>query len=137
MAGRLADWLARHPDLTAAELADVAFTLQTGRKAFEHRLAVLARGGAEACQALRTAAATGSPLETGGGDGPAPATTAAARRWLAGEDVDWRDLHAGETRRRVPLPTYPFERRRFWVDLAGLPGSLDDAGQSLAAALDF
>jgi acyl transferase domain-containing protein/acyl carrier protein len=38
------------------------------------------------------------------------------RLWLAGVDVDWAALHAPERRRRVPLPTYPFERQRFWVD---------------------
>jgi phthiocerol/phenolphthiocerol synthesis type-I polyketide synthase E len=36
--------------------------------------------------------------------------------WLAGVSVDWDVLHAGERRHRVPLPTYPFERRRYWVD---------------------
>jgi acyl transferase domain-containing protein len=38
--------------------------------------------------------------------------------WLAGVDVDWQRLHAGEKRRRVPLPTYPFERQRYWIDSA-------------------
>jgi acyl transferase domain-containing protein/acyl carrier protein len=38
------------------------------------------------------------------------------RLWLAGQAVDWRAFWAGERRRRVPLPTYPFERRRHWVD---------------------
>jgi acyl transferase domain-containing protein len=37
------------------------------------------------------------------------------RLWVAGVGVDWRGFHAGEERRRVPLPTYPFERERFWV----------------------
>ena len=36
--------------------------------------------------------------------------------WLAGVDVDWPALHAPERRRRAPLPTYPFERERFWVE---------------------
>jgi amino acid adenylation domain-containing protein len=36
--------------------------------------------------------------------------------WLAGAAVDWRAFHAGERRRRVPLPTYPFERRRYWLE---------------------
>ncbi len=36
--------------------------------------------------------------------------------WLAGVPVDWTRLHQGETRRRIPLPTYPFERRRYWLD---------------------
>jgi phthiocerol/phenolphthiocerol synthesis type-I polyketide synthase E len=34
--------------------------------------------------------------------------------WLAGVEVDWTGL--GGAGRRVPLPTYPFERRRYWVD---------------------
>jgi acyl transferase domain-containing protein len=37
------------------------------------------------------------------------------RLWIAGADVDWRALHAGTRRLRVPLPSYPFERRRYWI----------------------
>ncbi|HEV8638526.1 MAG TPA: beta-ketoacyl synthase N-terminal-like domain-containing protein [Chloroflexota bacterium] len=36
--------------------------------------------------------------------------------WLAGVDVDWVGRHADEPRRRVPLPTYPFERQRYWIE---------------------
>jgi phthiocerol/phenolphthiocerol synthesis type-I polyketide synthase E len=36
--------------------------------------------------------------------------------WLAGVRFDARAFWAGERRRRVPLPTYPFERRRYWID---------------------
>jgi len=35
--------------------------------------------------------------------------------WLAGAEVDWRGFHRGERRLRVPLPGYPFERRRYHV----------------------
>ncbi len=35
--------------------------------------------------------------------------------WSCGLDVDLRPLQADEAR-RVPLPTYPFEPRRYWVD---------------------
>ncbi len=38
------------------------------------------------------------------------------RLWLANVKVDWTRLSAGERRRRVPLPTYPFQRQRYWVD---------------------
>ncbi|HXK09666.1 MAG TPA: amino acid adenylation domain-containing protein [Vicinamibacteria bacterium] len=38
------------------------------------------------------------------------------RLWLAGVEVDWAAHWRGERRRRVPLPTYPFERRRYWLD---------------------
>ncbi len=35
--------------------------------------------------------------------------------WLAGIEPDWAGVHRHERRRRVPLPTYPFERQRYWV----------------------
>ncbi len=41
---------------------------------------------------------------------------AVARFWLAGGEIDWTGFWAGERRRRLALPTYPFERRRYWVD---------------------
>jgi len=36
--------------------------------------------------------------------------------WLAGVAVDWAGFYLDERRFRVPLPTYPFERQRFWID---------------------
>jgi acyl transferase domain-containing protein len=54
----------------------------------------------------------------------------AGRLWLAGAPIDWPGLHGGERRRRVPLPTYPFERQRYWVALSG-PGRA--AGRMAAA----
>jgi len=44
---------------------------------------------------------------------------AAGRLWAAGAPVDWEAVHAHERLRRVALPTYPFERERYWVE----PGS--------------
>ncbi|MFN2416207.1 MAG: type I polyketide synthase [Pyrinomonadaceae bacterium] len=41
---------------------------------------------------------------------------AAGRLWLAGASSDWAAFYAGERRRRLHLPTYPFERQRYWVD---------------------
>jgi acyl transferase domain-containing protein len=43
---------------------------------------------------------------------------AAGRLWEAGCELDWAALSAANSTqpRRVPLPTYPFERRRHWVD---------------------
>src|SRR5579885_2565706 len=38
------------------------------------------------------------------------------RLWAAGAAPDWRALHEGESRRRLPLPTYPFQRKRYFVD---------------------
>ncbi len=38
------------------------------------------------------------------------------RLWLHGVDLEWTALHRGKNRRRVALPTYPFEKERLWVD---------------------
>ena len=40
---------------------------------------------------------------------------ALGQAWLHGADVNWTRFRGGERRRRVPLPTYPFERARHWV----------------------
>jgi acyl transferase domain-containing protein len=41
---------------------------------------------------------------------------AAGRLWASGVAINWRGLHGTAAPRRVPLPTYPFERRRHWVE---------------------
>lgn len=38
------------------------------------------------------------------------------RLWLAGVAIDWGNFSASQQRQRVPLPTYPFERQRYWID---------------------
>jgi len=36
--------------------------------------------------------------------------------WLTGVSIDWEGFNARERRQRVALPTYPFERQRYWLD---------------------
>ena len=36
--------------------------------------------------------------------------------WEFGAAPDWSAVHRGELRRRLELPTYPFERKRHWVE---------------------
>jgi acyl transferase domain-containing protein/acyl carrier protein len=38
-----------------------------------------------------------------------------------GVPIDWAGLDAGRPRRSVALPTYPFERKRFWLDAVTTP----------------
>jgi amino acid adenylation domain-containing protein len=47
---------------------------------------------------------------------PRFALEALGSAWCAGVEVDWAAFSRGERRHRVPLPGYPFERRRYWVD---------------------
>jgi acyl transferase domain-containing protein/NADPH:quinone reductase-like Zn-dependent oxidoreductase/thioesterase domain-containing protein len=41
---------------------------------------------------------------------------ACGQLWALGCKVDAARLYEGQRRRRVALPTYPFERQRFWID---------------------
>ena len=38
------------------------------------------------------------------------------RLWLGGVSIAWTAFYAGEQRHRIPLPTYPFERLRHWIE---------------------
>lgn len=38
------------------------------------------------------------------------------RLWLTGIKIDWSKFYAHERRHRIPLPTYPFERQRYWIE---------------------
>ena len=56
--------------------------------------------------------------------------------WQNGVNIDWDAFYANEERCRIPLPTYPFERRRFWVDPAVVAAAqAAEAVGSPAAAL--
>ena len=41
---------------------------------------------------------------------------ALGKLWVQGQKINWRGFHGDEQRRRVPLPTYPFERKRYWIE---------------------
>jgi acyl transferase domain-containing protein/alpha-ketoglutarate-dependent taurine dioxygenase len=56
--------------------------------------------------------------------------TTLGKLWLAGTGVDWAAFHGGERRRRVPLPTYPFERQRYWIERQKLlPAGTDSSSE--------
>ncbi|MFD5738068.1 type I polyketide synthase, partial [Streptomyces sioyaensis] len=38
-----------------------------------------------------------------------------ATLWLTGTTPDWTAYHAQQQRRRIPLPTYPFQHKRYWL----------------------
>ena len=46
---------------------------------------------------------------------------ALGRLWCAGGAVDWQDFYGEEPRQKLALPTYPFERRRYWIE----PGNFE------------
>lgn len=42
--------------------------------------------------------------------------TTLAKLWIAGVIPDWSGFYQQEQRYRVAIPTYPFERKRYWVE---------------------
>lgn len=43
-------------------------------------------------------------------------TSALGALWQQGIHIDWNSIHANEKRQRIPLPTYTFQRQRYWVE---------------------
>ena len=110
-------------------LADMVWTASVGRAHFAHRRGIVfndaqsLREGLEAiAQADRapTMPVAASDMDRPSGE-EAPAgdraalVQAAAQAYEAGETVDFAELFAGEQRRRISLPGYPFQRRRHWI----------------------
>ncbi|WP_115460543.1 SDR family NAD(P)-dependent oxidoreductase, partial [Enterobacillus tribolii] len=117
---QLSDYLRRHE----INLADLAWTLQTGREAMAVRLALVVtsqqqllerldalqnggEGGAGVYQGEAAPLADAAPHTGGDAD-----TLAAA--WAGGATIDWNALHPAQRPRRLSLPLYPFARERCW-----------------------
>ena len=117
-------------DAAATLLADMAWTAGVGRSHFTYRKGIVfndpvsLREGLEAL--AQTDAAALTPVEPSGayqpsgseeeaGDGNTLAQ-AAAQAYEAGKTVSFAELFDGENRRRIPLPGYPFQRRRYWIE---------------------
>ncbi|HVK68209.1 MAG TPA: amino acid adenylation domain-containing protein [Polyangium sp.] len=62
---------------------------------------------------------------------------ALGRAWELGVVIDWQAFHAPEKRRRIPLPTYPFEGRRFSLGAAPdeRPATLEERALGIARGL--
>nr|WP_086824114.1 type I polyketide synthase [Allokutzneria sp. NRRL B-24872] len=51
-----------------------------------------------------------------------------AELYVRGLPVNWSVAFAGSGARRVDLPTYPFQRKRFWLDASAAPGDVRAVG---------
>ncbi|TBM79720.1 hypothetical protein, partial [Mycolicibacterium smegmatis] len=63
---------------------------------------------------------------------PVSVMTAAAQGFVSGMGLDWASVFSGYRPKRVELPTYAFQRRRFWLSGDGV--AADAAGLGLAAS---
>ncbi len=58
--------------------------------------------------------------------------TSLAQAWVRGVAVDWQPAFAASNPKRVPLPTYAFQRDRYWLEPGPTVGDLTAAGQRSA-----
>ncbi|MEV0221375.1 type I polyketide synthase [Streptomyces sp. NPDC050704] len=76
----------------------------------------------------------GVPALRRDGDEATALLSALARLHVRGADVDWRAVFAGTGARRTELPTYAFQRRRYWPRTDGAPSAATLAAAGLGAA---
>ena len=131
---RLAEFLEQEP----ADLRDIAYTLQAGRKSFDHRLAIVAETRAELRDKLASfiAGKKAADIVTGHVRNAETMTRLLNRRekeefirllsqgrdpqkvaglWAEGLLPDWQGFQSEGAGRRTSLPTYPFADKRHWA----------------------
>ena len=138
-ASNLAHWMERqraeniHPDIR-----DIAYTMQVGRPAFNHRLVVQTQSNGELVKALHDYASGQKSIHVEYAllDGKTKKNSVLhgkatevlvqhfidsgefhkiARLWLEGLVVDWEAIYKSNNRKRLPLPGYPFKRTSYWI----------------------
>ena len=130
--------LANFLEANVCSLADVAYTLQTGRVAMNYRLAFVTNTIEDTCEKLKEFSSTRSnasiflshdPISKE----PNPKTgtdeinldavlknrnlAIVGQCWVSGQVMDWNSVYS-TLPNRIPLPTYPFERKRYWMEQA-------------------
>jgi acyl transferase domain-containing protein/NADPH:quinone reductase-like Zn-dependent oxidoreductase/acyl carrier protein len=147
-----AERYADHLEKTQSRWEDICFTAAVGRSVFGERLAVVASSREAAAEKLRLWLESGeaSGVHRGqvsasersrGGSGLSTSAPCAevAEGFVRGAVVDWRERAGGRVLRRVALPTYAFERERYWVEAtaeleAGEPSGGAMLGRRLRSA---
>jgi amino acid adenylation domain-containing protein len=129
------EYWAKHVRQTVRFAEGVALLLEPGTKRIllevgpGETLAGLARQDPAA--ASRGAAIIGSlGRAKDGGSESGALLLAMGRLWTAGISIEWKELYAGEARQFVSLPTYPFERKRYYIE----PGIVFSANSERSAA---
>jgi acyl transferase domain-containing protein len=69
------------------------------------------------------------PGPDSGGSDQAFLLNTLGKLWLTGIRINWPEFYSAEERRRIPLPAYPFERKRYWIKPAKLFSEVDHKSQ--------
>lgn len=142
----LADYFKNNPKIN---FADAVYTLNVGRKDFEFRRAIVCKNREEAIKLLELEA--GENVFTGmveknnseiGGENEFDSGTkedlvSLAKLWVNGTPIDWEIFYKDEKRLRIPLPTYPFERKKYWVAQADFKAGVSASSSKSAVIKDL
>ncbi len=55
---------------------------------------------------------------------------ALANLYVKGYELDWKLLHQGEAHQKISLPTYPFLKKRYWINPASKTNISFSSGKS-------
>ncbi|MCX5381020.1 acyltransferase domain-containing protein [Streptomyces sp. NBC_00091] len=114
----------------------IAALLERGHKVFVESSAhpVLTIGVQETIDTTDSAAVTLGSLRREEG-GPQRFLASLAEAWTHGAPVDWPAVYAGQDASGADLPTYAFQRERYWLTATGAgSGAADVAAAGLGAA---
>ncbi|MGZ5580800.1 MAG: beta-ketoacyl synthase N-terminal-like domain-containing protein, partial [Methylobacter sp.] len=116
---RYLDYFTAHPEL---DYAAVCYSAAVGRQHFTYRSAILAANLEQARQQLDVLVNQGeaAPSEPAGLSTATPASTSSRwhelkQRYLHGEKIDWAAAYGERKPAKLVLPTYPFQRQRYWL----------------------
>lgn len=122
---------------TEWDWSEICHTAGVGRAALAERLAIVANGKEDAADKLshwlngkfaervyRGQVRGSHRAEPKAADGSSPEMI--AERFVLGDRVDWKRSEAGGKLRRAELPTYPFQRERYWFEDRGLESDTAD-----------
>jgi polyketide synthase PksN len=154
-AGNLLDFIRKrdyeHYGNKELHLMDLAYTLQIGREPMEYRMAAVVNNLEELEQKLHLFH-QGKPALESVFSGKAekkknaqrenlqhkqdddqelrgPFSNAAAveiaNSWVSGEEIRWPEFYGQTKPRKIPLPTYPFARERYWIPQARDVSNID------------
>ncbi|QMU65949.1 MAG: SDR family NAD(P)-dependent oxidoreductase [Flavobacteriaceae bacterium] len=138
-AEQILDFIDKNPKI---QLADLTYTLQVGRESMPERLALLAKDIYELKEKLNgyienqkstdglylgntKKNKTASALLIEGEAGEAflkivmdkKELARIAQLWTVGIEIDWKLLHIDQKPQRIAVPTYPFAKQRYWIDI--------------------
>lgn len=116
MTANFVDFLKTNKDIN---LADVAYTLQVGRREFEIRRFVVCTSVEDALQLLEKNINEAKAVDTEILTIEEPAKYSLEQLgnlWIVGNKINWSNLYKEEKRKRIPLPNYPFDGQSYWVE---------------------